>query len=188
MNNQLEQKIVFAGGCFWCTEASFNPEFGVISAVSGYMGGQVHNPTYKQVSTGDTGATEAVLVTYDPKQTNLKKLLVNFWKSIDPTDPNGQFADQGSQYHTGIYVYNDEQRKVAEESKKVLENSKKFSQIVVPIIDATNLEFYPAEDYHQKYSEKNPGHYTMYKNGSGRTSFIHDNWAEDHTFEEFLKN
>jgi len=186
--NNRNQKIVFAGGCFWCTEASFNPEFGVVSATSGYIGGHIKNPNYSQVSSGDTGAVEVVEVVYNPENNNFKRLLVNFWKGIDPTDAGGQFADQGSQYHTGIYYFNEEQKKLAEESKQILENSKKFSSpIVVPIIDGTNLDFTPAEEYHQKYAEKNELHYNMYKKGSGRAGFIHDNWENDHTFDEFVK-
>lgn len=185
----MTEKVIFAGGCFWCTEASFNPEFGVVSAVSGYVGGSIKNPTYSQVSTGDTGAVEAVLVEYNPEQTNFKKLLVNFWHSIDPTDADGQFADKGTQYHTGIYYFNDSQKKLAEESKQILEDSKKFSSpIVVPIIDGRDLDFTEAEEYHQKYAEKNSLHYNLYKKGSGRAGFIEKNWKGDKTFETFLKN
>lgn len=181
------EKIIFAGGCFWCTEASFNPEFGVVSATSGYIGGSVKNPNYSQVSSGNTGAVEAVEVIYLPSNMNFQKLLVNFWKGIDPTDADGQFADQGTQYHTGIYYFTSDQKKLAEESKNILENSKKFnSPIVVPIIDGANLDFTPAEEYHQKYADKNPIHYYMYKKGSGRAGFIEKNWVHDHTFDEFL--
>ena len=182
------QKIAFAGGCFWCTEASFSPEYGVAEAVSGYMGGTVEGPTYEQVSSGTTGAREAVLVYFDNNVVSLKKLLVNYWTHIDPTQTNGQFHDIGSQYQTAIYYFSSEQKKVIEESKRVLEDSGKFNQpITVEILDASKFNFYPAESYHQKYATKNPMQYSMYKKGSGRAGFIRDHWENDKTFDNFLK-
>jgi peptide methionine sulfoxide reductase msrA/msrB len=187
-NNEL-QKMVFAGGCFWCTQASFNPEFGVVEAFSGYFGGKFPNPTYEDISSGETDHREVVLVYFNPASTTAKKMLVNFWHDVNPTQADGQFADIGKQYQTAIYYFNEEQKKLAEESKKILQDSKKFDEakIVTEILDGQNLEFYPAEEYHQDYSEKNPVRYEYYKNGSGRSKFIKDNWLGDKTFEEFLQ-
>lgn len=182
------QKIVFAGGCFWCTEASFNPDFGVVSAISGYFGGKFPNPTYEQVSHHETDHRESVIVYFEPGENNFKKLLVNYWHSVNPTQADGQFSDIGFQYTSAIYYFTDEQKKLAEESKKVLEDSKKFSdqKIVVEILDGKDLVFYPAEEYHQDYAEKNPVRYEYFKKGSGRTDFIKNNWKGDKTFENFM--
>lgn len=188
--NGTLQKVVFAGGCFWCTEAAFNPELGAKNAISGYFGGQYPNPTYEDVSSHKTDHREVVQVYFDPSSTNFKKLLVNYWHDIDPTQADGQFHDIGFQYTTAIYYFNEEQKKLAELSKKVLENSKKFGdkKIVVEILDGRGLTFYPAEEYHQDYSDKNPVRYEYYKKGSGRTDFINDNWKNDHTFDIFLQS
>jgi peptide-methionine (S)-S-oxide reductase len=185
-NKQELDKMVLAGGCFWCTEASFNPEYGVVEAFSGYIGGTIENPSYEQISGGQTGAREAVLVYFNPASTTIKKLLVNYWKHIDPRQEDGQFADIGSQYTTAIYHSNEEQKKLAEESKNILEN--KIGVVVTKILDGKNLPFYPAEEYHQDYAEKNPVRYEYYKNGSGRTDFVKTFWKENtNIFNEFLK-
>ena len=163
------ETATFAGGCFWCMEDAFRKIDGVSEVVSGYTGGIVENPTYEQVCEGDTGHYEAVQVTFDPTKTTYEKLLEFFWTQIDPTDDGGQFADRGSQYMTAIFYRNDEQKKLAEDSIK--KTSEKFDK---PI--ATKLlkfeKFYPAEDYHQEYSKKNPSHYSAYKEGSGRACYI----------------
>jgi peptide methionine sulfoxide reductase msrA/msrB len=187
-NGEL-QKMIFAGGCFWCTAASFNPEYGVVEAFSGYFGGKFPNPTYEQISNHETDHREVVLVYFNPASTTAKKMLVNFWHDIDPTQTDGQFADIGFQYTTAIYYFNEEQKTLAEESKNILENSKKFAdkKIVTEILSGSGLIFYPAEEYHQDYAEKNPVRYEYYKNGSGRAQFINENWLGDKTFDGFLK-
>jgi peptide methionine sulfoxide reductase msrA/msrB len=129
-----------------------------------------------------------VQVYFNTASTSIKKQLVNYWKDIDPTQTDGQFHDIGYQYTTAIYYFTDEQKQLAEESKKILEDSKKFDKpIAVEIKDGRGLTFYPAEEYHQDYSVKNPVRYEYYKNGSGRTAFIKNNWKDDHTFDSFLK-
>lgn len=179
------QKAVFSGGCFWCTEASFSPEYGVVQAISGFFGGTSKNVSYE--NHGDH--REGVLIYFNNASTSYKKLLVNYWKHIDPTQENGQFADVGPSYKTAIYYFSDEQKKLAEESKQILGDSKKFDQpIAVEILDGAGFQFYPAEEYHQDYADKNPVRYNYYKQGSGRADFIHKYWDNDATFEEFLGN
>jgi peptide methionine sulfoxide reductase msrA/msrB len=171
-------EAVFAGGCFWCTEADFEKSVGVIEAVSGYTGGQAKNPTYEQVSAGGTGHVEAVKVIYDPSRTTYAQLLQVFWRHVNPTDAGGQFVDRGSQYRSVIFYANEEERQLAEASKKALEASGRFD---TPI--ATDLlplgAFYPAEDYHQDYYKKNPLRYSFYRAGSGRDQFLEKAWAGD---------
>src|SRR5471032_2346699 len=141
-------KATFAGGCFWCMEHPFDILPGVISTTSGYTGGQKKNPTYEEVSSGSTGHAEAVQVVYDPKKVSYDKLLDVFWHNIDPTVKDEQFCDHGSQYRSGIFYHDDEQRRLAEASKAALEHNKPFKQpILTEVTRAT--EFYPAEDYHQ---------------------------------------
>ncbi len=169
------EKATFAGGCFWCMQPPFRIAEGVISAISGYAGGTKENPTYEEVSSGTTGHVEAVQVTYDEEKISYDSLLDIFWKQIDPTDPAGQFADKGSQYKTVIFYHDDEQKKLAEASKKKIEASGKFAKpITTEIRPYTN--FYPAEEYHQDYDQKNPGRYREYKVLSGRESFISKMW------------
>jgi peptide-methionine (S)-S-oxide reductase len=166
----------FAGGCFWCMEAPFDKQEGVIATTSGYIGGTKANPTYEEVSSGGTGHTEAVQVLYDPKKVSYEKLLDIFWHNIDPTVTNRQFCDVGSQYRTGIFVQGDEQQKAAEASKAALEKSKPFKEaIVTPIAAAT--AFWPAEEYHQDYYKKNPVRYTYYRTGCGRDARLKQLWG-----------
>jgi len=166
----------FAGGCFWCMEAPFDKQEGVIATTSGYIGGTKANPTYEEVSSGGTGHTEAVQVLYDPKKVSYEKLLDIFWHNIDPTVTNRQFCDVGSQYRTGIFVQGDEQQKAAEASKVALEKSKPFKEaIVTPIAAAT--AFWPAEEYHQDYYKKNPVRYTYYRTGCGRDARLKQLWG-----------
>lgn len=169
------EKAIFAGGCFWCIESVLKELPGVISAYSGYTGGEDKDPTYAEVSSGATGHLEAVEVTYDPAQISYEELLNVFWRQIDPTDTDGQFADRGSQYQTAIYYFNEEQKKTAEESKAKLDKSGMFDRPVVTGIRKA-VEFYPAEEYHQDYYKKQPGHYKMYRIGSGRDGFIKNTW------------
>jgi peptide-methionine (S)-S-oxide reductase len=166
----------FAGGCFWCTEADFDKMPGVISTSSGYIGGTVPNPTYKQVSSGKTGHIEAVQVRFDPAKTSFAKLLAAFWPTIDPLTPNRQFCDSGAQYRSAIFYHNDDQKRQAEASKAELQASGRFSQpIVTDILPAT--EFYPAEDYHQDYYKKNPVRYSYYRSNCGREARLAEVWG-----------
>jgi peptide methionine sulfoxide reductase msrA/msrB len=140
----------FAGGCFWCVESDFEKVDGVIAAVSGYTGGDMANPTYKQVSAGGTGHAEAIQVHYDPDKISYEELLDVFWRHVDPTDDGGQFVDRGSQYRPAIFYHDEEQKRIAQESKAELEKSGRFSKpIVTEIVPLT--EFYTAEEYHQDY-------------------------------------
>jgi len=174
----ITEKATFAGGCFWCIEAAFEKVDGVLEAISGYTGGKTDNPTYEEVSTGKTGHYEAVEVTFDPAMVSFEELLAVFWKNIDPTDGGGQFADRGSQYQTAIFYHNDEQKLAAELSKQELQNSGRFdSEIVTKILPAA--KFYPAEEYHQDYFQKNPIGYQMYHIGSGRADYIKSKWSGD---------
>jgi len=171
------EKATFAGGCFWCMQPPYDKLKGVVSTRVGYTGGHVKNPTYEEVSSGTTGHAEAVEITYDPARTGYNELLDIFWRSIDPTALNRQFADNGTQYRTVIFYHNEEQRRLAKISKEALERSGKFSKpILTEIVQAS--EFYPAEGYHQKYYEKSPVRYNLYKAGSGRESFLKNVWGE----------
>ncbi len=176
-NTQLD-KAIFAGGCFWCIEAAFEKVDGVVAAVSGYTDGRDTDPTYEEVSSGRTGHTEAVEVTFDPAKVTYQDLLREFWRNIDPTQKNGQFADKGTQYRTAIYYVNDEQKAQAEQSKKELAASGKFQKPIVVEIKPAQ-KFYPAEDYHQDYYKKNPGHYKSYSYFSGRVPFIKKTWGDE---------
>jgi peptide-methionine (S)-S-oxide reductase len=174
---QKLEKAAFAGGCFWCTEEAFEKVPGVLSAVSGYMGGKVKNPSYEQVSTGRTGHTEVVEVTFDPAKVSYDKLLDVFWVNHDPTVKDRQFCDSGSQYRPEIFYYGDEQKRLAEASKAKWEKQKPFKQpLLTPITRAS--EFYPAEDYHQDYYKKNPLHYAGYVNGCGRYDRLRFLWGK----------
>lgn len=166
----------FGGGCFWCMEPPFEYLDGVVEAIAGYSGGTVENPTYKQVGSGETGHLEVVQVIYDPTKVTYDELLDVFWKNIDPTDTEGQFADRGSEYKTAIFYHNDEQKALAEASKKRLEESGRFDQPIVTEIRPFE-KFYKAEEYHQDYYKKNTLSYNTYKKGSGRESFIENTWT-----------
>ncbi len=167
----------FAGGCFWCMEGPFDKTPGVVSTISGYTDGKVPHPTYKQVSAGRTGHTEAIRVTYDPKKISYAQLLEVFWHNIDPTQADGQFCDHGDQYRTGIYAHSPEQKVAAEASKIALEASRVLpGRVVTEIEDAS--AFYAAEDYHQDFYLKNPGHYQRYRTGCGRDARLKKLWGE----------
>jgi len=169
-------KATFAGGCFWCMEPPFDKLDGVISTTSGYTGGQKKNPTYQEVSAGHTGHTEAVQVVYDPAKVSYAKLLEVFWKNIDPTVKDRQFCDTGSQYRTGIFYHDEEQKKLAEASKLQLDKTKPFAAPIVTEIAAATT-FYPAEDYHQDYYLKNPVRYNFYRTGCGRDARLKELWG-----------
>ena len=169
-------KATFAGGCFWCVEEAFEKVPGVISAVSGYTDGHVDSPTYKQVTSGRTGHTEAVEVVFDPVQVTYEQLLDVFWRNVDPTVVDRQFCDVGNQYRTGIFVHDDEQMRLAEASRKALQESKPFAEpIVTPIVAAST--FFPAEDYHQDYYKHNPLRYKFYKWNCGRAQRLEELWG-----------
>ena len=165
----------FASGCFWCTESDFEKVPGVVEAVSGYIGGQTENPTYRQVSTGGTGHTEAVQLRYDPAVVTYEKLLDVYWHNVDPVDAGGQFCDRGDQYRSGIFVHDEKQRQAALESKAALDKSGRFGKpIVTEVTDAT--KFYPAEDYHQDYAKHNSLRYTYYRFSCGRDQRLEEIW------------
>lgn len=178
MDREELAEATFAGGCFWCMEGPFDALPGVKDTIVGYTGGTVDNPSYEQVTSGDTGHTEAVLVVYNPKEVSYEKLLETFWKNIDPTQADGQFADRGSQYRTAIFFHNDEQRKLAEESKAKLLSSEKFKEPIATTIEPSST-FYRAEEYHQDYYKKNSIRYKLYRVGSGRADYLKRTWGEE---------
>jgi len=167
----------FAGGCFWCMEPPYDEIDGVISTTSGYTGGSQENPTYKQVSGGKTGHTEAIQIAYDPDKVSYAELLDVFWHNIDPTNANGQFCDWGSQYRSEIFFHNEEQRRLASNSKAALEELKPFKGPVTTEVTAAST-FWPAEDYHQDYYKKNPVRYKFYRYGCGRDKRLKELWGD----------
>ena len=175
-NIDKHEQAAFAGGCFWCMQQPYDTLPGVMSVVVGYMGGSTSNPTYENFARH--GHREVAHILFDPAKTSYRDLLSVFWKNIDPTDAGGQFADRGNQYKTAIYYYSDEQKREAELSKKEFEASGKFAQpIMTEILKAS--EFYPAEEYHQGYYQKNPEQYASYKYHSGREPFLKKTWDND---------
>ena len=178
-------KAVFAGGCFWCMEPPFDKLNGVLSTTSGYIGGTKDKPTYQEVSAGRTGHTEAVEVVYDPAKVSYRQLLEVFWKNIDPVAKDRQFCEVGSQYRSGVFWLNDEQKKLAEESKAVLNKGEAYGSarpvgfkggVVTEITRAA--QFWPAEEYHQDYYTKNPVRYAYYRSGCGRDARLKELWGE----------
>lgn len=172
------QTAIFAGGCFWCMVKPFDTQPGIISVVSGYTGGHVVNPTYEQVTTGTTGHTEAVEITFDPAVISYQQLVEIYWQQTDPTDALGQFADRGDSYRPVIFYADDAQRKIAEASKAALAQSGHFKQPIVTTIEPAQ-PFYPAEEYHQDYYKRHSVHYNLYREGSGRAGFIRKNWQKN---------
>jgi len=167
----------FAGGCFWSIEKLFDNMEGVVSATSGFSGGQARNPSYEEVSSGTTGHRESVLVIYDPRKVTYEKLLDAFWHDIDPTSPKGQFCDFGSQYRTAVFYRNEAQHHLADESKQVIDASHRLSRpVVTEIIPAS--AFYPAEDYHQDFARRNPDRYEAYRVGCGRDAKLKSVWGD----------
>jgi len=167
----------FAGGCFWCVEEAFDKVPGVVSTVSGFMGGQLKNPVYEQVVTGRTGHAESVQVQFDPSKVSYAKLLDAFWHNVDPTQADGQFCDHGPHYRTAIFYHDDEQRKLAEASKAALQKNKPFRGDIVTEITRAS-EFYPADIKHQDFYLKNPTHYRFYKAGCGREARLRQLWGK----------
>lgn len=167
--------IVVAGGCFWCVEEAFDGKKGIISAVSGYSGGEKKNATYKKVSAGLTFHREVVKVTFDPKIISLEKVLQIFWKTIDPYDEGGQFADRGFHYTTAIYYKDKAQENAAYKSINWFQGVKPAKRKIAVAIEKYK-NFFPAEDYHQDYASKNPVRYNLYKTGSGRAKYLKSQW------------
>jgi peptide methionine sulfoxide reductase msrA/msrB len=176
-----EEKLsvaTFAGGCFWCTEADFEKVPGVHKAISGYSGGEVANPTYNQVSAGNTGHIEAVQVYYDDAVISFDQLMLAFWRQINPTDGDGQFVDRGNQYRSAIFYHDLKQQQQAKQSKQQLQASGRYDKnIVTEIIPFT--QFYAAEEYHQDYYKKNPVRYKYYRFRSGRDQYLTKTWGAD---------
>ncbi|MDC2966976.1 peptide-methionine (S)-S-oxide reductase MsrA [Acidimicrobiaceae bacterium] len=176
--SQNTEKAYFAGGCFWCMEPPFEVLDGVLEATSGYMGGEIENPTYEQVSMGNTGHAEVVEIEYDPNIITYSELLEVFWRNIDPTALNYQFADVGSQYRTEIFTVGPEQMEEALNSKEELEKSNKFDKPIVTAITEAPV-FYIAEEYHQDFYKKQSARYKIYAEASGRKGFLEDTWGDE---------
>ena len=179
-NASKSAQAIFAGGCFWCMEQPFDALDGVLDTVSGYTGGHVVNPDYREVSSGNTGHTEAIQVTYNPEKISYQELLKVFWHNIDPLDGGGQFCDRGSQYRSEIFIANQEERKLAEMSRQQLVDKDLFDKpIATQITEAST--FYPAESYHQNYYQTNPTRYKFYKWNCGRQQRLDEVWKTDHS-------
>lgn len=174
--DQQTETAIFAGGCFWCMEPPFDKLDGVISTTSGYTSGHKKNPTYKEVSAGSTGHTEAIQIIFDPKQISYAELLQVFWRNIDPVAVDRQFCDAGTQYRSGIYYRDAAQEQAAKQSFRQLEQSKPFEEKIATEIIAAST-FYPAEDYHQDYYIKNPLRYKYYRYSCGRDRRLSELWG-----------
>ena len=176
-NNTKVKTAIFAGGCFWCMEPPYDKLDGVLSTESGYTGGHINNPTYKQVSKDNTGHYEAVKIIYDPTQVNYETLLAVFWHNVDPLNERGQFCDNGDSYRTAIFYLDEEQQKLAIQSKNKLDQSEYFNEpVVTKLLPAKT--FFPAEDYHQDYYQKNPIRYNYYRFACGRDKRLKELWGE----------
>ena len=173
-NTSVLKTATFAGGCFWCMEPPFDELEGVISTTSGYTSGFKDNPTYREVSAGRTGHTEAIQVRFDPNKVSYHQLLEVFWKNIDPLAVDRQFCDKGSQYRSGIYYHDETQKVEAEKSLQAIEKQLE-GQIATEIVAAST--FYPAEDYHQDYYLKNPVRYKFYRYSCGRDQRLEELWG-----------
>lgn len=171
------KKATFAGGCFWCMEHPFDELPGVVSVRSGYTGGNTKDPTYEEVSAGRTGHAESVEVLYDPAKIGYDRLLTRFWHNVDPTVKDRQFCDVGNQYRTAIFYHDEEQHRLALQSKQALEAKKPFKGAIATEIVAAG-EFYPAEEYHQHYYKKNPLRYHYYRLSCGRDKRLKELWGD----------
>jgi peptide-methionine (S)-S-oxide reductase len=172
------ETATFAGGCFWCTEADFQKVDGVVEVVSGFIGGKTPNPTYRQVTSGGTGHTEAVQLKFDPKKVSYERLVYVFWRTIDPLDAGGQFCDRGDSYRTGIFTHSEAQAKVASETKATLDGSGRFKQKIATEIQTAG-PFTAAEAYHQNFHVKDPGRYYSYRAGCGRDARVKALWGAE---------
>ncbi len=170
------QTATFAGGCFWCVEEAFDKVKGVLSTTSGYANGKLDNPSYEQVSKGGTGHVESLQVTYDPDRVSYKKLLEVFWHNHDPTDGGGQFCDRGNQYRPVIFYHDEQQQRLAVESRNTLRSNKPFKRHILTAIEPLKV-FYPAEKRHQDYHQKNPVRYKFYKFTCGRPARLEELWG-----------
>jgi methionine-S-sulfoxide reductase len=168
------ETAVFAGGCFWCTEADFEHVEGVIEAVSGYTGGRTRSPTYEEVSAGGTGHYEAVRVTYDPARVSYEALARRFFRTVDPTDAGGQFCDRGESYRTAIFVADDGQRRLAEAAKAEADAALE-APVVTPVLPLGS--FHEAEGYHQDYYRRNAVRYRYYRWRCGRDARLEQLWG-----------
>lgn len=175
-SEQRLAKAVFAGGCFWCMEPPFDALPGVTATVSGYTGGTRANPTYQEVSAGNTGHIEAVEVTYDPAKVSYQQLLETYWRNVDPLDAGGQFCDRGEPYRTAVFYHDAEQKRLADISKTRIEQ-RLGRAVVTPVRPATT--FYPAEDYHQDYYQRNPLRYKYYRYRCGRDARLEQLWGKE---------
>lgn len=169
---------IFAGGCFWCVEKDFDHVPGVVSTLSGYVGGKTDNPTYESVTRGGTGHREAVEIRFDPARVSYAELVEIFWRSVDPTDGGGQFCDRGHSYTTAIFPVDDEQVRVAEASKARLVASKRLEAPIATTIERAG-KFHAAEDYHQDYYQKNPVRYRFYRASCGRDGRVQELWGKE---------
>jgi peptide-methionine (S)-S-oxide reductase len=176
--SQKSEVATFAGGCFWCVESDFDKVDGVLSTVSGFMGGRTPNPTYKQVSAGGTGHAEVVQITYDPAKVSYQRLLDVFWRTVDPLDAGGQFCDRGDEYRTEVFTHSPEQQRLAEASKAALDASGRFDKKIATAITPAS-QFTAAEDYHQDYYKKNPLQYRYYRFSCGRDARVKQVWGEE---------
>ena len=174
-HSQETKTAIFAGGCFWCVESDFDQIDGVVETISGYIGGTLENPGYKQVTAGGTGHYEAVKITYDPAKVSYEALLSAFWHSVDPTDAGGQFCDRGESYRTAIFATDEAQLAAAEATKAEVAKDLK-TDIATAVLKAPT--FYPAEGYHQDYYEKNPIRYKYYRYSCGRNARVKDLWGD----------
>jgi peptide-methionine (S)-S-oxide reductase len=174
---QNQATAIFGGGCFWCVEADFDKVPGVLSTTSGYIGGNVPNPSYEQVSAGDTGHAEVVRVVYDPARVSYEDLLQFYWRNVDPLTANAQFCDTGPQYRSAIFYLDDRQRQIAEASKKAVVKRFQPQRVATEIAQAS--EFYPAEEYHQDYYRKNELKYKFYRWNCGRDARLAEVWGEE---------
>ncbi len=172
------ETATFAGGCFWCVEADFQKVDGVVEAVSGFVGGATPNPTYKQVTYGNTGHKEAVQLKFDSKKVSYERLVYIFWRTIDPLDAGGQFCDRGDSYRTAIFTHSATQKAVADASKAALEASGRFKQKIVTEVQAVGA-FTAAEAYHQNFNAKDPGRYAAYRSGCGRDARVKALWGAE---------
>jgi len=175
VNSGNGQVATFAAGCFWCAQSDFDKVNGVISTTAGYTGGSKTNPTYEEVSSGETGHVESLQIVYDPNKVSYEQLLDFYFHNIDPTRDDGQFCDSGQQYRPVIFYHNNEQKQLAEAYKQKLIDSKQFPQVLVQILPAQT--FYPAEDYHQEYYRKNPVRYKYYRYTCGRDKRLKQLWV-----------
>lgn len=177
-DDEQRATALFAGGCFWCVEEAFDAVEGVVATTSGFAGGHVENPSYERVTAGDTGHYESVLVAYDPSRVSYEELLFVFWRNVDPLDGGGQFCDRGDPYRAAIFVGGEDEYRAALASKAELEQSGRFEEpIATEILDRTT--FYPAEEYHQNYYQKNPLRYRYYVTSCRRYARLNQVWGDE---------